>query len=257
MTEIRLGEVTLELHASGAVHDPLTGRLFLADLHLGKGATLRAAGVPVPEGTSVETMRRVSEEVVARGPGRVREVWVLGDLVHHRTGIDAGLRREVADWIGALPGARLHLVRGNHDRSAGPLPDSWAVEVHDEPHDLGIGGATLRLLHDPGPGPGSPPRHGSVSGGGARPGPEATADPGATPALAGHLHPMVRVGRGRTRTPKLPAFLGRESAEGTIDLLVLPAAGRLVDGAATRGGPGWRAWVCAEEKVQALPSGSW
>ena len=39
---------------------PEGGVLFVADLHLGKAATYRALGQPVPSGTTTENLRRLS-----------------------------------------------------------------------------------------------------------------------------------------------------------------------------------------------------
>ena len=35
--------------------------LFVADVHLGKAATFRARGLPVPQGTTTETLTRLSQ----------------------------------------------------------------------------------------------------------------------------------------------------------------------------------------------------
>lgn len=229
---VDVGGVRLLLDGSGAAIDPVGGRLFVADLHLGKGSTLRGAGIPIPEGTSRATTSRVSRAVEAAGDG-VREVWVLGDLVHAAAGLDAPLVAEVADWISGLPGARLHLVRGNHDRGAGELPTGWALEQHDDPHRVG----GLDLAHIPP----DPDESAPVDGG----------------LLAGHLHPMVRPGWGRTRVPKTPAFIGWGGPPERPAVLVLPAQGRLVDGAVLRARPGLHAWACADGAVVALPPGGW
>lgn len=231
---IRVGTRTLLLDHSGAAIDQGSGRLFVADLHLGKGGTLRRAGVPIPAGTSRETMERISR-TVARVGGSIREVWVLGDLVHAAAGLDESLVGEVAEWIAGLPGGGLHLVRGNHDRSAGRMPAEWHLEAHDEPHLLD----GLYAAHIP-PEPGRP---------------DPSVDDRAM--LAGHLHPMVRAGRGRTRTRKMPAFVGWGGAMDRPRVLVLPAQGRMVDGAVIRGRPGLYAWVCTEGEVVALAEGAW
>ena len=230
---VRLGDAHLHLEASGAAVDPARGRLFVADLHLGKGATLRAAGVPVPVGTSLDTMRRVSDAVRDAEP-RIRELWVLGDLVHAASGLNRTLVAEVAAWISGLPGGELHLVTGNHDRSAGELPSEWRIVAHPDPYRL----EAFDVAHLP------PPA--DAAGGGPR---RAT--------LAGHLHPMVRAGRGRTRTSKVPAFVGWHGPRDRPGVLVLPAQGRLVDGAVIRSRPGMVAWACVDGLVAAVPDGAW
>lgn len=223
--EVELGGSALHLHASGAAFQPSSGRLFVADLHLGKGGALRAGGVALPRGTSAETMERVSAAARELSP---TEIWVLGDLVHARSGIDERLAADVAHWMQKLPGHRLNLVEGNHDRGAGRLPESWPVVPHEDPTRL----EGLHLHHIP------PLR------------PDA-------PALAGHLHPMVRVGRGRTRTRKLPAFMGLRDDSDSLQSLVLPAMGRLVDGAVVRWQPGRIAWACVDGSVMPLPERAW
>lgn len=231
---IPFGGVTLLLHDSGAAVDLVARRLFVADLHLGKGATLRRGGLPIPEGTSRETMARVSG-IVDSLAGEIREVWVLGDLVHAAAGLDASLAAEVALWIDLLPGGCLHLVRGNHDRGAGPLPVEWRLEEFDEPHPLD----GLHLAHIP-PDPMEEPQ-----------------SPTERPVLAGHLHPMVRPGRGRTRIPAVPAFVGWGGSIGRPSVLILPAQGRMVDGAVIRGRSGLQAWACGMGGVVPLPDGGW
>lgn len=231
---VRVGEAHLHLEPSGAAVDPARGRLFVADLHLGKGSTLRSAGLPIPSGTSRETMRRVSV-AVEHASVAVREVWVLGDLVHTAAGLDAGLVEEVAAWIATLPGGRLHLVRGNHERGAGKLPREWELAEYPDPYRL----EAFDAAHVP-------------------PDPDHPAPGGRRGVLAGHLHPTVRVGRGtRSRAPKVPAFLGWGGSRGSPRVLVLPAQGRLVDGAVLRGRPGLRAWACADGTVLAVPEGTW
>jgi DNA ligase-associated metallophosphoesterase len=230
-----VGGVALCLLPGGGVFDPARGRLFVADLHLGKGAAMRAGGLPLPPGTSTETLARV-DALVGRASvagAEVREVWVLGDLVHARSGIDAGLAEEVAAWIGTLPGGRLHLVQGNHDVGAGGLPGAWAIAAHPDPFTP-EGGPTL--AHHP-------PEVGRASGRGI---------------VAGHLHPAIRIGRGRRRGGKRPAFLawGGTGADAPA-VLVLPALGRLVDGAVLRGGTGLHAWAFDDDVVERVPPGAW
>jgi DNA ligase-associated metallophosphoesterase len=231
---VRLGGADLHLDPSGALVDPARGRLFVADLHLGKGATLRAAGLPVPAGTSRETMRRVTG-AMARAEGGIRELWVLGDLIHAASGLDTSLVREVSAWITSLPGGALHLVRGNHDGGAGALPAEWNLVEYPDPHWL----EEYQVAHVP-------------------PGPDAIGvRDGDRPVIAGHLHPMVRLLRGRTRSPKVPAFVGWDGTRSAPGVLVLPAQGRLVDGAVIRGRPGMVAWACTADGVAPVPAGAW
>ena len=64
-----------------AVWWPATATLFVADVHLGKAATYRAHGVPVPESTTASTLAALSTLL---GDLDVRRVIWLGDLLHAR-----------------------------------------------------------------------------------------------------------------------------------------------------------------------------
>ena len=55
--------------------------LVVADLHFGKAATFRALGVPVPHGTTSDTLSRLSDLIDRMQPNTVV---FLGDLFHAR-----------------------------------------------------------------------------------------------------------------------------------------------------------------------------
>ena len=62
---------------------PASATLLVADLHLGKAATFRKAGIPVPEGSAQRDLARLADLVVRHA---VRRLLVLGDLFHARSG---------------------------------------------------------------------------------------------------------------------------------------------------------------------------
>jgi uncharacterized protein len=102
----------VELLADRALYWPRRERLLVADLHLGKGDTFRAAGIPVPSGGTAHDLRRIDALLRATG---ARSLWILGDFLHARrhAAVDAAWRalreahRELA--FGVVP--------GNHDRA--------------------------------------------------------------------------------------------------------------------------------------------
>ncbi|HET8584747.1 MAG TPA: DEAD/DEAH box helicase, partial [Casimicrobiaceae bacterium] len=47
------------LHAARALAWPREKTLFVADVHLGKGAAFRAGGIPLPRGTTATDLRRL------------------------------------------------------------------------------------------------------------------------------------------------------------------------------------------------------
>ena len=164
--------------------------LFVADLHLGKSATFRARGLPVPSGTTQDNLQRLATLVRTHA---ARRVVFLGDLLHSKHAQRAASIAPLHAWRAAHAGLRCVLVRGNHDSHAGDPPPSLGFEIVDEPWP--VAGATgLVACHHP-----QRAAAGSV--------------------LAGHWHPAVTL-RGPARDhQRLACFC-------LIDgLLVLPAFG--------------------------------
>ena len=171
----------LEIHRPGALFTmhPLGGLywreknwLLISDLHLGKAAHFRKAGIPLPEGDDRETLDRLTRLVDHFAPARL---YILGDLFH------SGLNRS---WDGFETWCRsrneeLHLVLGNHDRlSDRRYQDAGLIVHHEEVMEDGV-----RLCHDPA----------CPTGTGYR--------------IGGHLHPgVVLTGAGQQRIT-LPCFV--------------------------------------------------
>jgi DNA ligase-associated metallophosphoesterase len=107
---------TLTLLAERAVRWRET--VLVADVHLGKSAAFRGAGLPVPPGELDADLDRLA--AVCRD---ARRLVVLGDLVHGA--VDADTEARVAAWRGRVP--EVVLVAGNHDRRG--VPASWRLLV--------------------------------------------------------------------------------------------------------------------------------
>jgi metallophosphoesterase superfamily enzyme len=58
---------------------PARGLLFVADLHIGKAATYRALGQPVPGGTTQENLARLDTLIARHAPSGIV---FLGDFLH-------------------------------------------------------------------------------------------------------------------------------------------------------------------------------
>jgi DNA ligase-associated metallophosphoesterase len=183
------GGEAVELHAARALYWPRGRTLFVADVHLGKGASFRAGGIPVPRGATAADLARLAT-LVART--RAGTLCVLGDFLHAAAGRVPALDTAFRAWRDAHPALSVRIVRGNHDARAGDPPPAWAVDVVDEPHAM----PPFLACHVP-------------------------QAPPTGYALCGHVHPGVRLsGRGR-ESVRLPCFvLGRRQA-------LLPAFGRL------------------------------
>jgi uncharacterized protein len=214
MLEVDVAGVRLRLLAQRAAYLPEARCLLVADAHIGKAVSFRRLGVPVPQGTTTQTLQLLSQAVEASG---ARRVVFLGDLLHSAHAHAPATLQALARWRGRHAALELLLVRGNHDARAGDPPPELGVQAVDEPLQLG----GLALCHRP------------------QPRDEAY-------VLAGHLHPCVVLsGRAHQRL-RLPCF----HFGATVG--VLPAFGEFTGMHAVRPGPGERVYVVSGDAVQPL-----
>lgn len=207
--------VPLRLLPQRAAFLPETGLLLVADLHLGKAQSFRRLGVPVPRGTTAESLARLDDALAVTG---ARAVAFLGDLIHSARSKSPATWDEVAAWRARHPGLALTLVRGNHDRHAGDPPPAWGIDCVEEPLRLG----PLALAHHPEP----------VEG---------------AYVLAGHLHPAVFLGGRAHDGLRLPCF------HFGAGVGVLPSFGAFTGSHVLRRTPGDRVYAVHEGGVVALP----
>jgi len=217
-TEIGVAGVRVRLLAERAMLWPQGRTLFVADVHLGKAETFRALGVPVPRGPTQASLDRLTALLDA---GTVGRLVVLGDLLHARQALAGETMSLLRAWRDRHAGLEVVLVRGNHDQSAGDPPARLGIRLVDEPWRCG----PFECRHAPGGGPGD------------------------GYALAGHLHPVVRL-RGRADPSlRIPCFrLGRREG-------VLPAFGDFTGGVPIARRPGDRVFAIAGAHVVEIPTG--
>jgi len=215
MLEVEAGGQALLLLAEKAVWWPAQRSLMVADLHIGKAVTFRSLGVPVPRGTTSETLRALDTMIARWQP---RRIIFLGDFLHAAQAHAPATSGALSGWRARHAGLAITLVRGNHDDRAGDPPTKLGIEVVDEP--LRIDG--LALCHHP------RPQAGAYT-------------------LAGHLHPCVSLhGRANDRL-RLPCFhFGAEVG-------VLPAFGSFTGMHPIRREVGDRVYVVSDSGVAALP----
>ena len=183
-----IGGERVALHAERALYWPRERTVFVADVHLGKAATFRAGGVPLPRGSTAADLARLTG-VIERT--RATRLVVLGDFLHAKAGRVAALSEAFIAWRNSHAATDVVLVRGNHDARAGDPPASWNIRCVDEPFAL----APFLACH------------------------KASAPPTGY-ALCGHLHPGVRLYGSGEQTARLPCFvIGARRA-------ILPAFGR-------------------------------
>lgn len=183
--ELTLGTTKVELLPGRAAFLPTSASLVIADLHLGKSATFRKRGLPVPEGTTASDLSRLSALLNSSG---AEQLIIAGDLVHSADGLNRAIIATLHDWLGSIS-IPVVLTEGNHDSR------SWLsrhklnfetkpfLEIDD-----------LFITHDP-------------------------ADlPSDRPGIAGHLHPGIRIRESARQSLRVGGFYLRDSRH-----LVLPA----------------------------------
>ena len=202
------------LHPERALYWPSAKALFVADVHLGKAASFRAGGVPLPRGSTQSDLVRLGSLLARTGAKRLV---VLGDFLHARAGRVAALDASFKAWRATHARVAMMLVRGNHDDRAGDPPPEWGIDVVTEPHLM----APFIACHVP-------------------------TTPPTGYALCGHIHPGVFL-RGIADAERLPCFvLGQKRA-------ILPAFGSFTGLATVAAAPGERVVAVAGSRLFPLP----
>ena len=216
MVTIEVGGRPLTLLAQKAAFLPESRTLLIADAHVGKAVSFRKLGVPVPRGTTSETLSVLTTLV---GRLAARRIVFLGDFLHSERSHAPSTLGAVARWRASHPDLDLVLVRGNHDDRAGDPPSALGFTVVDEP----LRDGRLALCHHP------------------RPVEDAY-------VLAGHIHPCVSLGGRAHDHLRLPCFhFGAQVG-------VLPAFGSFTGMHPVRWQPGERVFVAADDSVTELPT---
>jgi DNA ligase-associated metallophosphoesterase len=186
---LSLPGTTLQLLPELAVFDPCIQVLYVSDLHLGKAAAFRDAGVPLPDGSDAETLQALSTLIHRTAAQRLV---ILGDVFHNRIARREALQALMSSWLARHTGLFLTIVPGNHDRRI--QWDEWFPEAEILTPGSLIGTCTLH--HYP---------------------PETFPESGL--ALCGHLHPGVSLSRRGLRSVTTPCFRLEQN------VLTLPAFG--------------------------------
>jgi DNA ligase-associated metallophosphoesterase len=211
---LSIGGETLVLLPQKAAWLPERRTLLVADAHIGKAVSFRALGVPVPRGTTSQTLDGLGALVDALG---VAHIVFLGDFLHSARSHAAATLAAVAAWRERHAALQLTLVRGNHDDRAGDPPHALRIDCVDEPVRLGA----LALCHHPRPVPGAY-------------------------VLAGHLHPCIGIyGRANDRL-RLPCFWLADTVG------VLPAFGAFTGMHPVRPAAGERVFAVGGDSVREL-----
>jgi DNA ligase-associated metallophosphoesterase len=211
LVECEIAGEPLVLLPERAMYWPRERTLFVADFHLGKAASFRRAGIPLPSGTTADNVERLGGAIDRT---QARHVVFLGDFLHSAQGRTASTLERFGAWRASRNAVEMTLVRGNHDVKAGDPPQAWSMRCIEAGESLG----PFVLNHEPGP----------ASGG---------------YALAGHIHPAVRLSGAGEKSLRLPCFwfAARHG--------VLPAFGAFTGHAEVLPRRGDRVFVIAEQEV--------
>jgi len=190
--------------------------LLVADLHLGKAAAFRRAGIPVPEGSAQHDLARLERLVAGQA---VKRVVILGDLFHAKGGCTERVFEEFREFRRRIAGVECLLVLGNHDRGVGKIPPDLGLDaclpVLDEP--------PFHFVHEP----------------------ASAASPAGRDqfAIGGHLHPKLAIrGPGGDRIADR-CFVAEPA------LLVLPAFGSFTGGHLVPPAAERRLWIARDDAV--------
>ena len=206
---------TMHMLPENALWWPATQTLFIADLHLGKAASYRKLGQPVPAGSTQDNLQRLTQLMQRHAP---RHVLFLGDFLHAASGRTPAVLAALRAWRAEHAAVQMTLVRGNHDSHAGDPPNELGIAVVDEPWLIG----PFAACHHP-------QVHSTHF------------------VLAGHTHPVVHLrGTGRDRL-RLPCFVkdGRQ--------VILPAFGVFTGGYPVDQQPGRCLYAVGGGRVWAIP----
>ena len=212
--EINQSGARAGLHTSGALWLPEHHTVLVADAHVGKAVSFRKLGVPVPSGTTTETLNRLTGLL---HDTQAQRLVFLGDFLHSARSHAHATLASLAAWRAQHAQLAITLIRGNHDDRAGDPPASLNIDVVNEPLPLG----PFALCHHPQ----------TVAG---------------AYVLAGHWHPCTTVyGRARQRL-RLPCFwMGAQMG-------VLPAFGAFTGMHPIKRQPGDRVFAIADDVVRQL-----
>lgn len=211
--QLELNNTTLRLLPQKAVLLEEASILIVADIHLGKAAHFRKAGIFMPAAGAGRDLSLLGQLIDACMP---REVWFLGDLFHSDYNLEW---LQLQKFTAAYAGTRFVLIRGNHDiLDAGHYE---AAGIVLQPRPLAVDG--LLCSHEP--------LH--------------TVPPGMF-NIAGHVHPgFLWQGRGR-QSLRLPCFYLLDNT------LLLPAFGTLTGLRLMERNPRARIFAVTPDQVMAL-----
>lgn len=183
--------------------------LILSDLHLGKSAHFRKAGIAVPAGIMQEDLFRLQQLITRFLPVRII---IVGDMFHSRHNNEV---QYFKIWRGQFSHIRFDLVLGNHDIMEEEIYSELQLDVHDT---LTI--RDIHFVHEP-----------------------CEDSNGYRYTFSGHLHPGVVMAGPAKQRLRLPCFYFGQHCG------ILPAFGDFTGLATLNPSPGETVFVIAGKSI--------
>ena len=183
-----------EIHflAEKAFYWPKEKLLGLSDLHVGKAESLQKLGLPIPSGTHLNDLNRLSQLIKFTHAERV---FILGDFIHQRSSWAENIQSDLKGFFSTHHYVEWNLLVGNHDKTSIPLLKNFPFKLFDRETQIG----PFLFTH------GHSKYEGKVF------------------TIQGHIHPVIRIDEGSTKL-RLPCFVLRPMS------LVIPSFGELTGG---------------------------
>ena len=157
--------------------------LIISDLHIGKTAHFRKAGIAIPTAILHNDLQRLKFLIEHF---EIQTILIVGDLFHAGKNNDIDVFQQ---WMQQFNTLKFELVKGNHDRLSITFYESLNIEIYNQFKDV----VPFRFVHD------------------------STHCEECFFCISGHTHPgAILIGKAKQRI-KLPCFEVGEN------LLVLPA----------------------------------
>ncbi|HEY0177738.1 MAG TPA: ligase-associated DNA damage response endonuclease PdeM, partial [Pedobacter sp.] len=203
---------SLVLSKDRAIYWESKKMLIISDLHIGKGAHFRKAGIQVPADITGTDLDKLGRLILKFSP---EILLVTGDMFHHKMNSEVEIFKT---WRYQYPELKIILVKGNHDQLKAEDYSGLSIEVQSQEMLCG----PFRFIHDQ---------------------PQETDE---YYNITGHIHPGVTIyGRARQHL-RLPCFyFGKTCA-------ILPAFSSFTGLSKIHAGEGDRFYVITPEKVLAV-----
>lgn len=122
---ITIREEELILAKERAIFLPNEQLLAISDLHLGKAAHFRKAGLQVPSTLAQSDLNRLSDLLNQHQP---KILLINGDMFHHDVNTDID---DFEHWKAQYQSLKFVLVKGNHDKLDERQYQQLGIEIHE------------------------------------------------------------------------------------------------------------------------------